>query len=199
MSVERPDLEALIDALGDAYVLIGDPFTVGGLVPLGIKDGDATVEWNEEYNDLIIGQTGPAIHQRKLRGMSPVVTFPILVGDPELYATLSPTGTAGGGHVEQQPVATTSLVLLPQSEMGPAGLSYPDGAGPWAPAAPEHAIWFWRGHFLRPGASFREAEGGKRLDTVTFQAMWHGASPDGHKLFTIGDPAAQGFAATLAI
>lgn len=201
MPVTYPNLEAALAELGNAFVLIGDPFIAGGLSVLGAKEGDATVEWNDEYSEAAYPeQTGPAIHSRRLRGSNPRVTFPMIIGDPALWATISPLGSAHGGHSKQQPVAETALVLVSELDW-PSGSWGWDaaanaGAGAWVPAAPTRTLWFYRGHFERPGRPYREVDAGKIVVDVTFQAMWDSARPTGHKLFTYGDPRASSILVT---
>lgn len=197
MSVTYPVLADHLKAIGNALILVGDPSVASGLDVLGLKEGEASVEWNDEYTNLTApDQSGPAVHESSLMGYNPVVTIPMIIGNDDLYASLSPTGTKGGGHEGPQPVVTTTLVLVPEADFGAGPWSY--NGTVWAPAAPKHAIWFWRGYFQRPSASFRVQEGGKRVEEVRFQVMYASATepdltlPSGQKQFSIGDPAAQG-------
>lgn len=186
MSVAQPDLESALAALTNAYVLVGDPTTTGGLDILGAKEGDATLELNEEYHDLTFPEySGPAVHERTLRGLNPRVTIPVVIGDYTLLDTLSPGGAMDAGHERQQDVVTTSLVLVPYSDFGTGSWEFSTA---WSPAAPVGALWFWRGHFERPGFAYREADAGKVIQEVTFQVLWDSTKPDGHHLYTLGDP-----------
>lgn len=196
MAIAYPDLDAHLAAIGNAIIIVGDPSTASGMSVLGLKEGDITIEWNEEYSNLTAPeQTGPMIHESKLLGENPIINIPLIIGDPDLHATLSPLGEAAGGYDGPQSVVTTSLAIIPEAEFG-ASFSY--AAATWSPAAPEHAVWFWRGYFMRPNQTFRVAEGGKRVETVRFQAMRAKAlDPDltlavGQKLYLIGDPVAAG-------
>ena len=58
------------------------------------------------------------------------------------------------------------------------------------------SVWFWRGHFQKPGITFRSEDGGKLVLQVNYQAMptklATSVIPDGHRLYTVGDPAAAG-------
>lgn len=194
MTIPALNLEDAINALGNAYVFYGDVHTVGGLNFLGVKEGDATVEFNEEYNDLTAPEvTGPAIVERKLAGMNPDVTIPLMIDRPELLSILSPTGAKSGGTLGDVAVVETALVLIPEDEYDPT-LGYdPAATTPaWTPAAPTRAVWFGRGHFLRPGLAFRREDGGKHIYQVTYKPLWNKPWPDGLKLFAIGDPVAQG-------
>ena len=208
MPVILPDLTAALQAIGNAQVYIGDPFTADGLSPLGAKNGAVTVDYGEEYSDLTAEQTGPAVHQRTLLGVSASITVPVILGDAALYAKISPTGTRSAGWSNPQAVVTTSAVLIPDAEVG-GGLQYRIVGAATTPswtrlagngvagatgdaAAPKHAIWLWRATPARPGASFSRDDGGRVVVDVTFTAMFDAARPDGHKMFTVGDPAAQG-------
>lgn len=190
--LNRPDLEAALKRIGKGAVFVGDPFTAGGLLPLAATEGEITPTFAESFNDLTFPEyTGEIVHERQVMGEGVSLSIPIIMGDPALYAKLSPTGLAGGGHSSHQDVVTTSLVVFPYDEIG-AGIGF--GAGAWSPAAPEHAIWIWRGHFTRGGPMYKQPDGGKTIQTVTFQGMYRAANPEGHKVYTIGDPAAQGIA-----
>jgi hypothetical protein len=202
MSVLYPSLDDHLAAIGNAIILVGDPSVAGGLEVLGLKEGDITIEWNEEYSRLTAPeQTGPQVHESKLLGENPVVNIPIIIGNPDLHALLSPGGTAAGGRDGPTPVVTTSLVIVPEAEFGSEfeydGTAWTTGLTP-ATTPPKHAVWFWRGHFERPNQTFRVAEGGKRVETVRFQVMRaKAADPDltlavGQKLYLIGDPVAAG-------
>lgn len=196
--MDFPNLQSALKTIGKGYVFVGDPSVSGtaGLRALGATEGEIKVAFNQEFNDLKFPEhTGPAVHERKLTGENVTVTIPLILGDPDLLDDVSPVRAAGGGFSSQQPVKTTSLVIFPESEIR-AGLSYTAGtggaAGTWSPAAPRNAVWIWRGHFVRPGMNYKQADGGKVIVETTFQAMFDASRPEGHKLYTIGDPAAAG-------
>lgn len=191
-----PNLQNALKSIGKGYVFVGSTSAANGLQPLGATEGEIRVAFNQEFNDLRFPEyTGPAIHERKLTGENVTVTIPMIMGDPELYDRLSATSSTGGGYTSQQPVAVTSLVIFPESEIRD-GLGYAPGAagaaGTWTPAAPSRAVWIWKGHFNRPGMNYRQADGGKVISEVTFQALFDASRPEGHKLYTIGDPSTQG-------
>lgn len=191
-----PNLQSALKSIGKGYVFVGSTSTAGGLRPLGATEGEIKVVFNQEFNDLKFPEyTGPAVHERKLTGENITVTIPLILGDPDLYDDLSSTNRTSGGFSSQQPVKTTTLVIFPESEIRD-GIGYAPGAagaaGTWTPAAPKNAIWIWRGHFNRPGMNFKQADGGKVISEATFQALYDGTRPEGHKLYTIGDPTAQG-------
>lgn len=184
----RVEAEAFMRAIGRASVGVGDPFTAGGLTPLGVTEGAVEPNFEADFNDLTFPeQTGPLVHARSMRGESLSVDIPLIVGNPELWARVSPTGLAGGGYSGPRDVEETALVLFPQSDVPVDGeLSY-DGTA-WSPGPPENALWIWRGHFSRMGPAFQDEDGGRTVRTATFQALYYAPNPEGHKLFTIGDP-----------
>ena len=198
-TITIPSLSSALKTIGKGYVFVGRTDTAGGLSPLGATEGEIKVAFNQEFNDLKFPEhTGPAIHERKVSGENVVVTLPLILGDPALFDTLSPTSETHGGYSRQRPVATTSLVIFPESEIPTEGLAFTPGAsgapGTWSPAAPARAIWIWRGHFVRPGLNYKQGDGGKVIAETTFQAMYDASRPEGHRLYTIGDPSAQGVA-----
>lgn len=54
-----------------------------------------------------------------------------------------------------------------------------------------NAFWLWRAVFSRPARRFLGGAGDakKNIETVTIQSMYHPDMPDGHRLYTTGDPA----------
>lgn len=187
-----PNLLSALRAIGKGHVFVSD--TIGGaLRPLGATEGEIKVAFNQEFNDLKFPEyTGPAIHERRVTGENVTVTLPLILGDPELYRVLSPSETTNGGYTSQRAVETTTLAIFPESELR-GGLAW-NGVDTWTPAAPRGAVWIWRGHFVRPGYSFKQADGGKVIVEATFQAMFvrDEDHPEGHRLYTIGDPVAAG-------
>lgn len=196
MSVSLLSIETALRAIGRGIVLTGDPFTDGGLDPVGLTEGEIRVEVNENYDDLTAEQTGPAIHERSLRGANPRLVIPIILGDKAMLSSLSPTGTSGIGHLSAQPVTETSLVIIPESSFASGSIAY--AAGAWTPVgAADFGVWAWRGHWERSGPMYRIADGGKVVLECNFQVMWDAARPDGHKLLTLGNPATQGITTIL--
>lgn len=186
MPVSYPDVATLVKRLGKGIVLTGDPTTDSGLSVLGIVEGEITPEWNEEFSDLTApDQLGPAVLERKLRGMNPRLTIPLIIGDAALLATLSPTGVAHGGHEKDQDAVTTSVVVVPEDEFGD---TFEFTTGVWTPAAPTKAMWLWKASFERPGITYKAADGEKDVEDVIAQCHWDASKPDGHHLFTFGDP-----------
>lgn len=204
--INIPLLTQALQSIGNAQVFVGDPFTVNGLKAIGAKEGDITVEINEEYNDLTAPElTGPAVHQRLVMGVNARITVPVIAGAADLYPITSPLGERGGGRSYPTPVVPTSVLVIPNLEVG-GGLANATGlttawdrqagagaaAATGAAAAPVHAVWLWRATPERPNRTFSVADGGKQIWEVRFQAMFDAARPETQKQFTVGDPTAQG-------
>jgi hypothetical protein len=203
--ISIPALSAALSAIGNAHVFLGDPFTAGGLVAIGAKEGAINFEPSAKYSDLTAEQTGDVVHQRTVMGVSARITVPVVLGDSTLYAKISPTGTSSGGWDTPQAVVPTSLLLIPDSEVAgglanatgatsgwvrTAGNGYAGASG--AGAAPVHAVWLWRCVPELTARPFSYENGGKIVTEIPFQAMFYATSPAGHKVWTVGDPAAQG-------
>jgi hypothetical protein len=135
-------LSNYIRSFGQAYVYTGNPFSTGGLTALGATEGEIQVEETFKYNDLTAPEwTGDTIHTRMLDGVNVKVTIPLIFGDPTVYTKISPDGSKSGGFASPQAVVTTSVVIMPFSDI-PSTLSY--NGSSWSPAAPVHAVWLWR-------------------------------------------------------
>jgi hypothetical protein len=95
-----------------------------------------------------------------------------------------------------------ALAIIPDNEVA-GGLSYNgttwdrvagfgysgvSGAG----AAPKNAHWFWKVNLSRGEATWSYENGGRMVVPVSFTCWFEGARPEAHKLFTVGDPVAQG-------
>lgn len=182
--------------LGTCEVFIGSPFVSAGLTPIGFIDGsDIRVNLGERINALTTDVTGGAAHEATVTPEEPTVSFDLVLGDDALYAKIRATGLKGAGHSRRKPVATTSLVIVPHIEMttaDPPVITY--ATATWTPAAPKHALWLWRGYFTCGEKAYSPQSGGKTTAPVTFHGMWNKTAntPEGQKIYTIGDPAAQG-------
>lgn len=208
MVVSTVALTALIPSIGVAEVLIGNPFSASGLLSLGLTEGEIGGSVTYAENVLTAPEwTGGMAHQTNIMVESATITTPMIVTDDLLYAKISPSGTKSGGWSSQQVVTTTSLVLIPRTELGGSlayatatwtrtagnGVAGASGAG----AAPKHALWIWRCYPMPGNRPFRFTDGGKMIIDVTWKAMIDVVRPEGHKVFTTGDPAAQGITTIL--
>jgi hypothetical protein len=183
-------LSNYIRSFGQAYVYTGNPFSTGGLTALGATEGEIQVEETFKYNDLTAPEwTGDTIHTRMLDGVNVKVTIPLIFGDPTVYTKISPDGSKSGGFASPQAVVTTSVVIMPFSDI-PSTLSY--NGSSWSPAAPVHAVWLWRAVPTPGRYSFKHADGGKVIREIVFDALFDDSRPSGHKVYSVGDPVAQG-------
>jgi hypothetical protein len=193
--IESMELTEALTAIGTGAVFVGNPKVAGGMSHLGYIKG--RVGWSPKYlnNDLKAEElTGNVPHQRSVKLDSVEVSVPLVLGDPALLLSLNPVapqpaGTFGGGWSKPQPARETTVLLIPIAEIGD-GMSY-DGAV-WTPAAPKHAIWLWRA-FRTPGdTGFADENGGESPITLTFTGAFAGSYPEGHKVFTVGNPVLAG-------
>mgnify|MGYP001202531945 FL=1 len=210
VNYQLQDLDAVLRAIGRGvvfYAPVWDGTSNLALTHLGDTEGEITSETNEAYNDLTLPElTGDAIHERKVAGENPVLTIPLFMADPALRAIVSPTGNASGGYQRQRPVKEYTLVVFPEElfldeatneyeDLTYTGTEWQVGGQALTPRQEEllgQSIWFWRGHFQKPGVTYRSEDGGKLVMPVTFQAMHTklplAVIPDGHRLYTVGDP-----------
>lgn len=187
-----------LQAIGVARVFIGDPFTEGGLVALPTE---GTIEANvgQTLNRLTAPEfTGDVAHDAWVLPQQTTVTVPVIYGDPTIFELLSGHGSFHEGYTSPQRPSYTSLVIIPLLEMDntvdPPTISYD---GTWAPAAPDHALWFWKVNPQRPNLQFQFDNGGKVIIPVTFEVFFADSDeysniPNGQRIFTYGDPVAAG-------
>jgi hypothetical protein len=148
-------------------------------------------------------QTGAGKHKGYVEGEDPLIDIPAYNGDPELAAIMSGSGNAGAGYSRRRPVREHTLVIIPEELLVDpatgkyAKLGYDGAAWKWndAPLTPEQerllglARWVWRGHFIKPKVEFTHDQAGKSVGTAQFQVMLDLTKPEGHMLYTVGDPA----------
>jgi hypothetical protein len=199
MALNRLTLTDAIVAIGVAQVAVGDPFTTGGMEILGATEGDISIDAPFEDNPYTANEyTGGVAHDTTIVAGAITVTVPLLNGQADVYDKIAPNGDgSGGGWSSPISPVTTSVLIIPIKEMSVAGvLSYTSPT--WVPAAPVHAIWIWKAYPL-PGATvFGYDQGGKRITSVTFRGMFYGPNPEGHKVWTRGNPVDAGIT-TIAI
>lgn len=185
-------LSEAIQAIGVARAFIGDPFTANGLDALP-TEGAITPSLPQTLNRLTASElTGEVAHDAWVVPGQITVTVPVIYGGAVTLAMLSAHGASGDGFAGPQKPTYTSLVLFPLREMSgdPASISY-DGLA-WTPAAPVHAMWFWRVVPQRPDLSLAWENGGKVILPVTFEVFYDAARPSGQRIFTVGNPVTQG-------
>jgi hypothetical protein len=198
-------LSAAIASIGVAEVYIGDPITaINGMLSLGGVEGTIDVSPGYNTNPLTAPElTGDVAHQMVTTLGNVTVKIPLIIADMSVIPKISPTGTTGGGFSIPQKAQETAVLIVPRNQVGgnlvnttglTAGWTRTAGNGivgaSGAPAAPINAIWFWRATPTYASLPFQYANGGKIIIEVTFTAMFDGTKPEGHKVFTIGDPTA---------
>lgn len=197
-------LSAAIAAIGVAEVYTGSVAAINGMTSLGGVEG--TVEVTPGYNSNALSApelTGDVAHQMVTTLGNVTVTIPLIIADMSVIPKISPTGTTGGGFSIPQKAAETTVLIIPRNLVGGSlvnttgltagwtrtagnGVAGASGAG----AAPVNAIWLWRATPTYASLPFAYGNGGKIIITVTYTAMFDGTKPEGHKVFTIGDPTA---------
>ena len=209
--MELNDLDTSKFAIGKGAVFYADAWDFDSdlhtdLSFLGFTEGEIVVEMNETFNMLTLPEyTGDAAHKAFVQGEAPVATIPLFTADPALRAILSPTGGASGGRRRQQPVKEYTLVVLPeelfldpsdtQEDLALTPNMASDGwelGGTALTEAQEELLgqsaWMWRGYFSKPPLTYRHEDGGKSVDQCTFTLMYQVLAPNGHRLYTLGDP-----------
>ncbi len=205
------DLEATIRHIGRAAVFYEAGAYAGSgndvaFVYLGDTEGEITIEENAEFSELTTPElTGPVARSKYLEGIKPVITIPLLAGDPLLDIVVNPTGAAsgsqGGGFERHQAVTEYMLAIIPEEVFIEANaavaLGYTTAAdwtvgGDVATAAQfaslDKGIFFWRGHFESLVPRYNHADGGKLITEVIFHAMHNNDMQQGHYIYTKGRP-----------
>lgn len=212
------DLASLVRSWGRGVVCrapVWDGVSPLELTHLGDTEGDIVVNTNPAIAGLTTPElTGPAIHEADYEGESPSIEIPMYMTDPAQRAIVSPSGIQSAGRRRRTPAAEHTLVLFPEAlfllpqdpitgSINVGTLSYTMATG-WqfegAALSPAKELllgetfFAWRGYFSRPPRSYKGGAGDarKNIETVTFQLMHHASMPDGHHLYTIGDPTSAG-------
>lgn len=186
------------------------------LSQLGVTEGDIVVNPNGSTAGLTIPElTGPIPHEMDYLGENPIVEIPLYLADPDLIGLCSPSGSAHAGRSRRGPVAEHTLMVIPEAIFlevvvgGEPGIvsdftvSF-DGSGVWTfngqpldddrQRLLDNSFWLWRCVFNRPTRRFRGGAGDdkKNIEAVSVQTMHHPDMPEGHHIYTTGDPFAAG-------
>jgi hypothetical protein len=211
------DLAAVIRSFGRGVAFrapVWDGASALNLTQLGDTEGDITIATNAEMATLTTPElTGPAAHETDYTGENPTIEMPLYLTDPATIALVSPSGTASAGRSRRSAPAEHTIAVLPEALflkppdvngiVLPGTLSYTTANG-WqfdgaALSAAKTTLlgasfWLWRAVFSRPPRRFLGGAGDarKNIETVTIQSMHHPDMPEGHHLYTIGNPATHG-------
>lgn len=200
------DLAQALIAMGPAEVFIGDP-TVSSVYyedafrAIGAIEGPISVSVpNNQVHLVAPEQTGQIPHQIHVTLGEVRVTASVILGDPQAWKQFSPTKTPASGFKKPQHVFTTTVLVIPRSEVG-GGLERRPAPDNWErkpgfgfegaigeDAAPKNAIWLWRAVITRGEVSLSYNGGGKVPVQLTFTAFQDFSKPPGHQVYTIGDP-----------
>jgi hypothetical protein len=179
------------------------------LKPLGDTEGDIRFIPNGEVATLTTPEiSGAAVLEATDLGEAPALEFPLYLVEPDLLPIITPRNWAHGGFDRVCDVDDKTLVVFPEwlfreADCDYSTLSYTTATG-WQLEGValsnaqltrlELALFIWRGYFERPTLMFRGAHGddGKNIEDCRFVFMRHPDMPDGHKLFTRGDPNTYG-------
>lgn len=206
------DTAALIASYGRGVVFYADKWDRNGVLnmqQLGITEGDIVINTNPETANLTIPElTGPAAHEMDYLGENPQVEIPLYLADPALIAVISPSGSAHAGRSRRGSVKEYTLAVFPEALFLQADVegivddyivAY-DANGDWTfnniALTPEReellaaSFWLWRASFTRPPRRFLGGAGDarKNLETAMAQGLHHPDMPEGHHLYTSGDP-----------
>lgn len=198
-------LTAALKAMGPAAILAGDPMTNSGMIHVGEFEGDRTFDVEFTENKLTLPErTGGVPHDATVNVNAASIkgSFVLNSRTTSVWPTISPHGVRGGGSKGFNAVVPTTVLLIPYSELGgsldwdsagapaqwvrTAGNGAPAAAG--AAAAPVNAVWLWKAYPVFTSVPYNFNEGGKVLVDVTFVAMLDMTKPDGHMVYTLGDP-----------
>jgi len=210
MDLNLLDLATVVRSWGRGVVFHAprwDPAEPLALEHLGDTEGDIVINTNPDVQKLTTPElTGPAAHEADYTGEDPVVEIPLYLTDPDLWAIISPTGSAHAGMARRGVVYERTLAIFPEQLFLEAVDGIPTrrqvsfAAGVWTfNAVPltdaqnallDASFWLWRGFFSRTPRRFLGGAGDarKNIETATFQTLQHPDLPEGHRLYTTGNP-----------
>lgn len=199
------------DAAGDRTPVLWDRSGPLYLKHLGDTEGDISLVANGEVATLTLPElSGSAVYEATDLGENPALEFPLFLADPDLYPIISPRGVSSAGYSRVCDVRDFTVVVFPETLFRETGVACEYGdleyttAGGWKLdgvaltgaqlSKLEVTLWLWRVYSERPTMMFRGGHGdyGKALEDVRFVGMFHPDMPEGHKLWTRGDPNTQG-------
>jgi hypothetical protein len=197
-------LDAALTDLGKAVPFVGDWTVADGMDPLGATEGPITRSGGWSVNGFTANEhTGGLLHRATVTPGALAVNIPLIMGDSDLWAKISPTGLASGPADNPVPVQTTGLWLVPLAAFpytaatGVFGTISYNGTT-WSPVGIDtneyllNAVLFGKGFFTHGDVSHTNDGGGKSITPVTFTPMYDSRLPAGKRGWVIGNPVAQG-------
>ena len=185
-------------ALGKAVPFVGDWTTVDGMEPLGATEGPITETGGWSINAFTANEhTGGVAHRATAVPGTLAINVPLFVGDPDLYAKITPHGSADGVGDNPANVQETGLWLVPLACFPEGGTIGYDGTS-WSPLNIEddplfqNSILFGRGFWTHGDISHPFENGGKSITTATYTPMYDSRLPAGKRVWVRGDPVAKG-------
>lgn len=181
-----------------------DPTTPLELQHLGDTQGDLVFNPNAEVAFMTLPErTGPAPVAADYTGEAPTIEIPLYLADPALMAVVSPGNSGSAGRSTRVAAKEWTLAIFPEGLLRDAAgddatLAY--AAGVWTVGGQaltaeqevllDSALWIWRGVFMRPPRRFLGGAGDEKrqIETVSLSALVHPDLPEGHKLYTLGNP-----------
>jgi hypothetical protein len=169
-------------------------------------EGPIAFEPNQTVDRLTaVELTGDAALKAKVKGERPVITLPAIYADPVIRGLLSPTGSASGGYSTARPVTEFTVVVFAEElfynsttklydqTLDPNGGAWTLGGSALSAQAAKLKLfglttWAWRCFPLKAPFNFTDADHGKSVQNVDIELMTDVTKPEGHMLYTIGDP-----------
>jgi hypothetical protein len=173
----------------------------------GDTEGEIVLNPNLAFGRLQFPElTGDATVQARARNGAATVEIPFFTATPFLQGITNPMGTHGMGTSRAMPVLEYTLVIFPEfllfdrATREYKAITYEDGAweldGEELTADQERLLglstWVWRCFPQGAPRRYRDEDEGKVIETVTFDVMLDETKPEGHMLWTHGDPNAHG-------
>jgi len=197
----------------DPDPIVWDGTTELFLKQLGATEGDIRFNPNGRTAALTLPEeSGDAPLEVIDVGGAPTLEIPLFLADPDLIPIVSPRGVNHGGFSRICDAAQRTLVIFPEAMLKTSGVgdacTYASPSwdavngfmvgGNVLSAAQETllelAFWAWAGYFDDPGVTWKGEPGdaGKAVESVTFHLVVNHGMPDGHYLWTRGDPSTFG-------
>lgn len=170
-------------------------------------EGAVVHEPNMTIDELLAPElTANAPLKAKVKGEAPTITIPAIYADPAVRALLSPTGAASGGYSTARPVTELTIVTFAEELFFNSTTKLYDkildpNGGTWQLSGAAISTlstriqnmfgltcWSWRVYPIKAPFQFADEDHGKSVEPVTLKLMTDITKPEGHMLYTIGDP-----------